>query len=133
MKKIIIIIGVVIVVILGIYYFISSNKSKTNIYNISSNNQVNNPNTSETSSSEVVVNIRNLAFNPKILKIKAGTKVTWINDDPMAHTIASDSDNILNSPTLSSGQSFNFTFNNIGTTNYHCNIHKSMQGVVIVE
>ena len=146
MKKIIIVIIVLLVVAVGIYFVISNNKPNTNQVNIPISQPVTEPTvdtttvTSTTTTktttatvSEVTVSIKNISFNPQTLTIKAGTKVTWINNDPMDHTVASDSDNLLNSPALSPGQSFSFTFTNPGTTNYHCNIHKTMKGVVIVE
>ena len=126
MKKTIIILAVLIVVVIGIYLMTSNNKPRVDQISVPTTQ------TSDTTS-DIVINIKNLAFNPQVLKVKAGTKVTWVNNDSMAHTVTSDSDNILNSPTLSSGQSFSFTFTNTGTTNYHCNIHKTMQGIVIVE
>ena len=144
MKKIIIIILVLLVLGLVAYSFVVKNKSNTVLETPLSNTEtsttsepvvpVSNTSTKTTPvPSNVTVHIKDFAFNPQTLKIKAGTSVTWVNDDPMAHTITSDSDNILNSPTLSPGQSFSFTFTNPGSTNYHCNIHKSMKGVVIVE
>jgi plastocyanin len=59
--------------------------------------------------------------------------VTWTNNDSVAHTVTSDSNGLLNSPTLSPGDSYSFTFPNSGSTNYHCNIHTMMRGTVIVQ
>lgn len=131
MKKYIIVLVVLIIIVIGIYLVTSNNKPKVN----QASTPIVNVPVSQLSdtTSEVTVSIKNLAFNPQTLKVKVGTKVTWINDDPMDHTVTSDSDNILNSPILSSGQSFSFTFTNSGSTNYHCNIHKAMQGAVIIE
>ena len=131
MKKYIIVLVVLIIIVVGIYLVTSNNKPNVNqasipIVNVPASQP------SDTTSG-VTINIKNLAFNPQILKIKPGIKVTWVNNDSMAHTVTSDSDNILNSPTLSPGQSFSFTFANTGTTNYHCNIHRTMQGIVVVE
>ena len=80
----------------------------------------------------VKVDISNFSFNPAVLTIKAGTKVTWVNNDSTSHTVTSDSGNLLNSPTLATGQSFSFVFPTTGTINYHCSIHPSMKGTVIV-
>ena len=78
------------------------------------------------------VTISNLAFNPAQLDIKIGATVTWTNNDPMAHTITSDNGQFA-SPTISSGSNFSFTFTKAGTYQYHCAIHPSMTGVVIVK
>lgn len=81
----------------------------------------------------VIVNIKNFAFDPLTLKIRAGTKVTWVNHDTAPHSVVSDEDDTLNSSTLSSGQSFSVTFNSASNINYHCGIHPIMKGAVIVE
>ena len=131
MKKIIIVILVLIVIIIGFYFIYNKNNS----YSIH-NKQINTQDISKGStvqSGNVIVDIKNFAFNPQILNIKSGTNVSWINNDSVPHTITSDSENILNSPTLAPGESFNFTFTNSGTINYHCNIHRTMNGTIIVE
>ena len=83
--------------------------------------------------SALTINIKGFAFNPTTVTIKKGTKVTWINNDSAPHTVTSDSGNLLDSPTLASGQSFSFTFASTGTTNYHCAIHTMMKGQIVVE
>lgn len=143
MKSTIIIIVVLLLVVLGIYLITSNNKNTTPI-NTSQTSTVTTPSqttttttsttvTSNATPANVSVDIRNLSFNPGVLNIKTGTKVTWINNDNVAHTVTSDSNNLFNSPTLSPGDSFSFTFTNSGSVNYHCNIHTMMQGEVIVQ
>lgn len=79
------------------------------------------------------ISIKNFSFSPATLAIKTGTKVTWINDDTVSHTVTSDSGNLLNSGTLSPGQSFSFTFTDTGAVNYHCSIHPMMKGKIVVQ
>ncbi len=81
----------------------------------------------------VTVHIKDFKFSPAITTIKAGTKVTWINDDSAPHTVTSDSGNLLASPTLAQGQSFSFIFDNPSTEAYHCSIHPMMKGSVVVQ
>jgi plastocyanin len=76
------------------------------------------------------VSIQNFAFSPASLTIKAGTTVTWTNQDSATHTIKSSS---FNSGSLSTGDKFQFTFTNPGTYSYSCGIHPSMQGTIIVQ
>lgn len=76
------------------------------------------------------INIQNFAFNPSILTVKKGTTVTWTNNDGATHQIKSAT---FNSSPLSKGQTFSFTFNDVGTFDYSCAIHPSMLGKVIVE
>jgi plastocyanin len=74
----------------------------------------------------------NTAFSPLEKTISKGTKVRWVNHDPYAHTVTSD-DNIFDSGNLNGGQTFEYTFNNTGTFNYHCNYHSAMKGKIIVQ
>jgi plastocyanin len=79
------------------------------------------------------VTIKDFAFSPQTLTVKAGATVTWVNKDSTPHTVTSvDSSSLDASPTglfdaqLSQGQTFTFTFDKTGTYNYECTIHKSM-------
>lgn len=81
----------------------------------------------------VTVSIKNFSFNPSSLTVKTGTKVTWVNNDTVPHTVTSDLGVLLKSPTLSPGQSFSFMFANAGSFGYHCSIHPMMKGMIVVE
>jgi len=76
------------------------------------------------------VNIQNFSFNPVVLTIKKGTTVTWTNNDSATHQIKSDT---FNSSGLTNGQTFSFTFTNVGSFDYSCAIHPSMTGKIVVE
>lgn len=79
--------------------------------------------------------IRNFAFSPSTLTVKAGTTVTWTNDDSSPHQLASDAGSpvAFSSPSLANGASFTFTFSQAGTYPYHCTIHPSMKGTLVVQ
>ncbi len=81
------------------------------------------------------ISIRNFAFDPSTLTVKTGTAVTWVNNDGAPHTIVSDaaSSAPFSSDTLSTGASYTFTFRAPGTYTYHCSIHPSMKGTIIVQ
>jgi plastocyanin len=81
------------------------------------------------------VNIKDFAFSPSTLMVKTGTTVTWVNLDAAPHKIASDSGSpvAFSSDSLSTGASYRFTFSQPGTFTYHCSIHPSMKGTVIVQ
>jgi plastocyanin len=89
------------------------------------------PTTAPTTPQPVSVSIRNFAFAPQQISVKAGTKVTWTNNDSTAHTVTSDS-GAFSSGTLNPGSSFSFVFNTPGTFSYHCSIHPSMTATVVV-
>ncbi len=76
------------------------------------------------------ITIQNFAFSPSTLTVKAGTKVTWVNQDSAVHTVNSD---IFDSPNLAKGETFEFTFSDKGSFDYTCGIHPTMQGKIIVE
>jgi len=97
------------------------------------------PGNNSTSPQQVTVTIRNFAFDPPTITVKSGTTVTWVNEDSTPHLVASDPHPThtdlpgLVSGTLSQGQSYSFTFVKVGAFGYHCHIHPSMKGTVIVE
>ncbi|HEX8993046.1 MAG TPA: NBR1-Ig-like domain-containing protein [Anaerolineales bacterium] len=78
------------------------------------------------------VSIMNISFQPSSLQVKAGTTVTWTNNDNTAHTVTSDTAGVFDSGTLAVGTAFSFTFTQTGTFAYHCNIHSSMHGTITV-
>ena len=83
----------------------------------------------------VIVDIRN--FVHKDLVIPRGTTVTWINRDAKAHTTRSgldwlDPDDIWNSDTIESGDSFSVLFSEVGTFPYYCAFHSNMLATVTV-
>jgi plastocyanin len=77
------------------------------------------------------VTIKGFAFGPDDLTVKAGTKVTWTNDDSTKHKIKSD-DGSFDSDDLSQGDTFEHTFDTAGSFPYICSIHPSMKGTITV-
>jgi len=79
--------------------------------------------------------IKNFAFSPATLTIKTGTTVTWTNQDGAPHQISSDpgAPVAFNSESLANGASYQFTFTQAGTYDYHCTIHPAMKGTIIVQ
>ena len=80
-----------------------------------------------TNVSTIIIN--NFAFSPANLTVKVGTTVTWQNEDTVLHLIKSD---LFNSPSLKTGDTFKFTFDNKGSYDYVCSLHPSMLGQIIV-
>ncbi len=93
-------------------------------------NQGGQNNSSPPSGNAASVSISNFAFNPQQLTVAKGTTVQWTNNDSVAHSVNSD---LFNSPLISTGQSFEFTFNSTGSFDYHCAVHPSMTGTIIVQ
>ncbi|MGD0534772.1 MAG: cupredoxin domain-containing protein [Methanoregula sp.] len=79
--------------------------------------------------------IKNFAFDPATLTVKTSTVVTWVNQDATPHTITSDTGSSVpfSSDPLPTGASYNVTFTTPGTYTYHCSIHPSMTGTIVVQ
>jgi len=78
------------------------------------------------------INISNFAFSPASLTVKAGSTVTWTNNDATTHTVTGDTGTTLNSGNLAPSQTYSKTFTTQGTFGYHCSIHPFMTGTVTV-
>lgn len=78
------------------------------------------------------VDIKDFAFAPQVLRVPAGTTVAWTNQDAVGHTVTSDT-GAFSSPLLAKSQSFERTFTEKGTFEYHCTPHPFMKASVIVE
>ncbi|MDD2254793.1 MAG: cupredoxin family copper-binding protein [Methanoculleus sp.] len=81
------------------------------------------------------ITIKNFAFDPSTITVKTGTAVTWTNQDSAPHIVVSDTGSpaAFSSESLSNGASYKFTFTQPGTYTYHCSIHPSMKGTIIVQ
>jgi plastocyanin len=77
------------------------------------------------------VTIQDFSFTPTPVTIAVGDTVRWTNNGPSHHSSTSDTA-IWDSGLLNVGQTFSFTFNTAGTYPYHCSLHTSMHGTVIV-
>ena len=89
-------------------------------------------NNNNSSASSNKVSIANMAFSPASITVTAGTMVTWTNNDNMTHTVTAD-DGSYDSGNIVTGNGFSKTFTVAGTYAYHCTIHPSMTGTVIVK
>ena len=78
------------------------------------------------------VDIDQFTFTPQQVTVKAGTTVTWINDDDVPHTVAS-STKFFKSKALDTKDKFSFTFTTPGSYEYFCSIHPHMTGAIVVE
>jgi plastocyanin len=77
------------------------------------------------------VTIANFSFSPSTLSVRAGTTVTWTNNDSTAHTVTLD-DGSAASADIASGATFQHTFTAAGSFTYHCRIHPTMTATIVV-
>ncbi|CAA7615718.1 Plastocyanin [Candidatus Terasakiella magnetica] len=75
---------------------------------------------------------RNL-FQPKVLKVKPGTTVEWVNDEKRtSHSVFFEQEGREESDRLFSGESWKRSFDKPGTYPYRCGPHPDMVGVIEV-
>jgi len=79
-----------------------------------------------------IVTIDQAAFSVKALKVKTGTKVTWMNKDTQIHTVT-DLGLQFDSRNIAPGDKWSYTFTKPGVYTYYCSTHPTMQATVIVE
>ncbi|MEM4312428.1 MAG: copper-containing nitrite reductase [Nitrososphaerales archaeon] len=71
-------------------------------------------------------------YSPKVLKIKVGDSITFVNEDTVTHTLT-DKGKEFDSGYIMPGESWTFTFSKAGEYNYFCVPHPWMEGKIIVE
>jgi hypothetical protein len=70
----------------------------------------------------------NFVFNPQDVVVPVGTTVIWVNQDGAPHTATADDGKLFKSDLLSKGQSFKFTFDQVGEFPYYCELHGGAGG-----
>lgn len=92
------------------------------------------------SKSEVAINLKDISFSPKNVRVSKNTKITWVNKDNIVHTVNTDSHPghnfypAQNSRALKKGDTYAVTFIDAGIYPYHCTPHAgSMKGTILVE
>jgi plastocyanin len=82
---------------------------------------------------DLAVSIHNFTFAPQTLIVKAGTTVTWNNQDDTVHGIASNNNAFPRSKALDTDDIFAFTLTTPGTYKYFCYVHPYMKGTIVVQ
>jgi plastocyanin len=80
--------------------------------------------------------IRVFQFQPGALAVRAGTRVTWTNEDDITHTVTSGTpgnpDGRFEVRLAGKGTTGGATFSEPGVYPYFCARHQSMRGEVVV-
>lgn len=77
-------------------------------------------------------------FTPPSVEIKTGTTVTWHNGEAVDYPVVSGYHQVVadegefESPKVAPGARWSYTFLKPGTYNYHCGVHPTMTGQIIV-
>ncbi|HYA80704.1 MAG TPA: cupredoxin family copper-binding protein [Methylocystis sp.] len=80
---------------------------------------------------DVTVTIDNFSFTPAELKVKAGTKVVFVNHDDIPHNVVGETVKFRSKP-LDTNESFAFVFDSPGEVVYFCGLHPRMKGKLLV-
>ena len=81
----------------------------------------------------IPVAMAHYAFSPASITINVGDTLTWTNSDTAPHDVTTTSGPVpIHSATLTTGQSWSYTFTTPGTYRYICSIHPDMQASVTV-
>lgn len=79
----------------------------------------------------------NECYIPHIKTVKAGTTVTWMNQDVAFHSVTSGAyeapSGLFDSGHMDPDEVFAFTFNQSGRYDYFCTLHPWMSGSILVE
>lgn len=79
------------------------------------------------------ITMANYAFSPSGETIASGDSVTWTNTDQAPHDVTVTSGPVaIHSPTITTGQSWTYTFTTAGTYSYICSIHPDMHATLVV-
>lgn len=83
----------------------------------------------------VTVELQDYQFHPQEIEINAGDTVRWVNEDKRASHDVYFPEEGIKSERFFGGESFEHTFEEPGTYEYHCQPHENrdMRGVVIVK
>jgi|ERR1035437_1241236 plastocyanin len=138
-KYIIILVAILLIIIGGFYFFGNQNPGSSlpaNTQSSADNNVVPVTKIPKSPTPTPVINtvvhnvsISNFAFVPATITVKKGETIVWTNKDATPHTITGG--DLLSNP-LGQGETYSFAYDKTGTFAYHCSIHPSMKGTVIV-
>jgi plastocyanin len=83
--------------------------------------------------SGVTIDIKNYAFAPASATVAVGTKITWINEDTVPHTVTSTAGPAsFDSGQVAPGASFSAIFETAGTYSYYCADHPNMKATLTI-
>jgi plastocyanin len=78
------------------------------------------------------VTIEGVSFHPKVLTLKVGDSIVWVNKDPFPQTVTSRAGD-FDSHEIQPGKSWTYTAETKGTFPYICTLHPVMQAILRVQ
>jgi plastocyanin len=86
-------------------------------------------------SGTVQIKYHEITIEPDTLRVRVGTTIEWVNEDPIQHNVTSEpgSPNKLSSGNFGEGHTFRFTVTKPGLIHYKCTNHPAtMNGTIEV-
>ena len=85
---------------------------------------------------DTTVAVKGFGFRPPALYVRAGSRVTWVNQDDIEHTVTSGNperrDERFASALSRKGATYSVTFAAAGSYTYYCDRHPFMRGEIHV-
>jgi len=78
-----------------------------------------------------IVEIKQMQFQPALLKVHSGDTVMWVNHDFVAHDVTEQNTKAWNSSPLAPGAAWRMIA--ATSADYYCSIHQVMKGKLEVE
>ena len=80
----------------------------------------------------VTVPVEGCEFGPTVIHVPEGAEVTWVNRDPVPHTVTGANLSWGSMNEMPRGGEVHFRFDEAGTYPYQCYLHPGMAGAVVV-
>jgi plastocyanin len=80
----------------------------------------------------LTVTMQIAGFEPQILSVKTGDRVTWINKDFFPHTATADN-KAFDSQSVAPAGTWTLVADKPGTYTYSCSFHPTMKGTIKVQ
>jgi plastocyanin len=79
-----------------------------------------------------LVTMQTTGFEPRVLTVKVGDRITWVNNDLFPHTATAD-DKAFDSGSIAPSGTWDLVAKKPGTYTYTCTFHPNMKGTINVQ
>jgi plastocyanin len=81
----------------------------------------------------IKVSMKDIKYIPEQVTARTGQKITWTNNDAVAHTVTAKSGAGFDSGTIQPGGKYSQTMSKAGKIDYVCTIHPNQTGTITVQ
>ncbi len=135
-----ILVGVAVLLVTAGFLLFSNNANQNKSEDTTATSTpISSPTSSPSAKLEEKITVTKNGFEPKMLKVKTGTKVIWENKSGRVSNVSSDPHPthtlfpFLNLGNFENGSSVSATFDKVGVYTYHNHLDALQTGTVIVE